>query len=75
MCLAELQQGNTVEAFRWFERNRSSCGPPGIFCEEYDVIQRQLRGNLPQAFVHAMMIECSARLSNPATHSTSPEFR
>ena len=28
---------------------------------EYDVPQRQLRGNLPQAFVHALMLECSAR--------------
>ena len=29
------------------------CGPPGLFTEEFDVVQRQLRGNLPQAFVHA----------------------
>lgn len=65
MSLAELQQGNRVEAFRWFERNRSACGPPGLFCEEFDVIQRQLRGNFPQAFVHALMIECSARLNQP----------
>ena len=62
MCLAELQQGNAVEAFRWFERNRASCGPPALYSEEFDVIQRQLRGNLPQAFVHAMMLECAARL-------------
>jgi hypothetical protein len=25
--------------------------------------QQQLRGNLPQAFVHALMLECSARLA------------
>lgn len=62
MCLAELQQDRPVEAFRWFERNRSACGPPGIFSEEFDVVQRQLRGNLPQAFVHALMIECAATL-------------
>jgi Domain of unknown function (DUF5911) len=30
---------------------------------EYDVPQRQLRGNLPQAFVHALLLECSARLA------------
>ena len=36
---------------RWFERNRAACGPPGLFTEEYDVTQRQMRGNLPQAFV------------------------
>ena len=44
---------------RWFERNRAACGPPGLFGEEYDVAQRQLRGNLPQAFVHALLIETS----------------
>ena len=35
----------------------------GLYAEEYDVPQRQLRGNLPQAFVHALMLECSARLA------------
>jgi GH15 family glucan-1,4-alpha-glucosidase len=64
MCLAELQQGNRVEAFRWFERNRAACGPPGLFAEEYDIAQRQLRGNLPQAFVHAQMLECAVRLDH-----------
>lgn len=66
MAMAEHQQGNQVEAVRWFERNRSACGPPGLFSEEYDVSQRQLRGNLPQAFVHAMMFEASVRLATPA---------
>jgi hypothetical protein len=62
MSLAEAQQGNYVEAFRWYERNRAACGPSGLFAEEFDVEQRQLRGNLPQAFVHAMMLEAAARL-------------
>ncbi|MCY0906041.1 glycoside hydrolase family 15 protein [Arthrobacter sp. H14-L1] len=65
MALAQHQQGNEVEATRWFERNRASCGPPGLYSEEFDVSQRQLRGNLPQAFVHALMLECSARLARP----------
>jgi hypothetical protein len=34
-----------------------------LYTEEYDVRQRQLRGNLPQAFVHAGMLECAVRLS------------
>ncbi|HET7387396.1 MAG TPA: glycoside hydrolase family 15 protein [Nocardioidaceae bacterium] len=63
MAMAQHQQGNQVEAVRWFERNRSACGPPGLFSEEYDVNQRQLRGNLPQAFVHALMLEASVRLA------------
>ncbi len=62
-ALAEHQQGNRAEALRWFERNRAACGPPGLFTEEYDVSQRQLRGNLPQAFVHALMLETATRLA------------
>jgi GH15 family glucan-1,4-alpha-glucosidase len=64
-ALAEHQQGHEVSAYRWFERNRAACGPPGLFSEEYDIAQRQMRGNLPQAFVHAMMLECSVRLAAP----------
>ncbi|GGV86718.1 glycoside hydrolase [Streptomyces gelaticus] len=63
VALAQHQQGNTAEAMRWFERNRAACGPPGLYAEEFDVSQRQLRGNLPQAFVHALMLETSARLT------------
>ncbi|MEV2253263.1 glycoside hydrolase family 15 protein [Streptomyces sp. NPDC050147] len=63
MALAEHQQGNQAEALRWFERNRAACGPPGLFTEEYDISQRQLRGNVPQAFVHALMLESSVRLT------------
>jgi GH15 family glucan-1,4-alpha-glucosidase len=55
--------GDGAAAARWFERNRAACGPAGLYTEEYDVHQRQLRGNLPQAFVHAGMLECAARLS------------
>jgi GH15 family glucan-1,4-alpha-glucosidase len=63
LCLANIEVGRITEAFRWFERQRSACGPPGLFAEEYDVQQRQLRGNLPQAFVHALLLECSQRLT------------
>jgi alpha,alpha-trehalase len=55
--------GEPVEAARWFERNRAACGPAGLYTEEYDVHQRQLRGNLPQAFVHAGMLECAVTQS------------
>lgn len=56
------QQGDALTARHLFERARSACGPPGLFTEEFDVSERQLRGNLPQAFVHAMLLECSAVL-------------
>lgn len=66
MAMAQHQNGNPVEAARWFERNRAACGPAGLYAEEYDVRQRQLRGNLPQAFVHALMLESSVRLTHRA---------
>ena len=65
LALAEHQQGDEVNAFRRFERNRAACGPPGLLSEEFDVEQRQLRGNLPQAFVHALLLETSVRLAAP----------
>jgi GH15 family glucan-1,4-alpha-glucosidase len=67
MSLSYAQQGDLVTAARWFERSRAACGPAGLFSEEYDVAQRQLRGNLPQAFVHALMLECAAGFTAGAT--------
>jgi alpha,alpha-trehalase len=68
LALALHQQGDETHAARWFERSRAACGSPGLFSEEYDVTERQLRGNLPQAFVHALMLESAARLAAPWTH-------
>jgi alpha,alpha-trehalase len=62
MSLAYAQRGDHLQAAHWFERNRAACGPPGILAEEFDVTQRQLRGNLPQAFVHALLLECAVTL-------------
>ena len=59
LALALDQQGEHLTARALFERNRSACGTPGLFAEEFDIAQRQLRGNLPQAFVHALLLECS----------------
>ena len=63
MALAAHACGEPVAAAHWFERNRGSCGPAALYTEEYDVHQRQLRGNLPQAFVHAGVLECAVTLS------------
>jgi GH15 family glucan-1,4-alpha-glucosidase len=62
-ALACHQQGADADALRFFERARSSCGSPGLLSEEHDISQRQQRGNLPQAFVHALLLECSATLA------------
>ncbi|MGH7922932.1 MAG: glycoside hydrolase family 15 protein, partial [Candidatus Dormibacteraceae bacterium] len=59
VALAEQQQRDHLAAARWFERTRAACGPPGLLSEEFDIQQRQLRGNLPQAFVHALLLECA----------------
>ena len=67
MALATHQQGSELEALGWFERTRLACGPPQLFSEEYDISQHQLRGNLPQAFVHALMVEASIRLSRASS--------
>jgi GH15 family glucan-1,4-alpha-glucosidase len=59
LALAYAQQGDAVRAGRWFERNRAACGTAGLLSEEFDVVQRQMRGNLPQAFVHALLLQCA----------------
>jgi alpha,alpha-trehalase len=69
VALTLHQSGDAVEARAWFERTRAACGPPQIFSEEYDVGQHQMRGNLPQAFVHALMLEAACRLQE-VPHAT-----
>ncbi len=71
MALATHQQGDQISAVRYFERNRAACGPPGLLSEEYDVLQRQMRGNLPQAFVHALLIESALVLARPPSDSAT----
>lgn len=60
LALACFHAGETLDGVRWFERARSASGSPGLFAEEFDVAEHQLRGNLPQAFVHALLIQCAA---------------
>ncbi len=62
VALSLHQQHDPVQARAWYERTRAACGPPQLFSEEYDAHQHQMRGNLPQAFVHALAIETAARL-------------
>jgi hypothetical protein len=55
-------RGEHAAAVHVFDRNRSASGPPGLLSEEFDVQQRQLRGNVPQAFVHALLLDCAMTL-------------
>jgi hypothetical protein len=44
-----------------------------LYSEEYDTTERRMRGNLPQAFVHALMLESAAMLgSSPARAEHDP---
>ena len=61
--LAAHQRGDELRALQWFERARASAGSPGLLAEEFDIHERQLRGNLPQAFVHALLLETGCRLA------------
>jgi hypothetical protein len=61
-----------VQARAWFERTRAACGPSQLFSEEYDSEQHQMRGNLPQAFVHALMIESAVRLNQEVADAPRP---
>ncbi|MFD0905710.1 glycoside hydrolase family 15 protein, partial [Actinomadura sediminis] len=73
LALAEHRQGDAGRARATFERTRSGCATSGLFSEEYDVRQRQLRGNIPQAFVHALLLESAAGLArDPGRPPPSP---
>jgi hypothetical protein len=71
LALSKHRQGEHLSARAIFERNRSACGSAGLLAEEYDVSQRQLRGNLPQAFVHALLLECSAKMADASGAGSS----
>ena len=60
LSLACLRLGERELGVRLFEQTRAVCGPSGLYAEEFDVTERQLRGNLPQSFLHALLIETAA---------------
>ena len=57
VALTHHRLGNHVEARSWYDTTRSATGAAQLFSEEYDAVQHQMRGNLPQAFVHALHLE------------------
>jgi hypothetical protein len=63
VALSHQQLGDPVEARAWYETTRAATGPAQLYSEEYDAVQHQMRGNLPQAFVHALHIEAALRLA------------
>ncbi len=69
VALTHHELGNPVEARSWYDTTRAATGPPQLFSEEYDAVQHQMRGNLPQAFVHALHLETASRLVAPPMHT------
>ena len=63
VALTHHELGDPVEARSWYETTRAATGPAQLFSEEYDAVQHQMRGNLPQAFVHALHLETAARMA------------
>lgn len=74
LALAEAQAGQTSRSLRRLERALASCGTAALFSEEFDVAQRQLRGNLPQAFVHALALEACVRIPRQVPASRDDGF-
>jgi GH15 family glucan-1,4-alpha-glucosidase len=58
-----LLQGRQDEARAIFERLLSLCNDVGLLAEEYDVKERRLVGNFPQAFSHIGLINTALNLS------------
>jgi GH15 family glucan-1,4-alpha-glucosidase len=63
VALSYHQLGDPVLARAWYDTTRAATGPAQLYSEEYDAVQHQMRGNLPQAFVHALHIEAALRLA------------
>lgn len=73
VALTHHRMGNAAEARSWYEVTRAATGPAQLFSEEYDAVQHQMRGNLPQAFVHALHLETAATLADERPRRTDTE--
>jgi len=67
-AMTEAALGQSVRAVSRLEKALAAAGPPQLFSEEFDPVQHQMRGNLPQGFVHALALEACVRM--PALLST-----
>jgi len=67
-AMTEASLGQSVRAVSRLEKALAAAGPPQLFSEEFDPVQHQMRGNVPQGFVHALALEACVRM--PALLST-----
>ena len=80
--LADAYQliGRKPDGQALFERLLTLCNDVGLLSEEYDVAQRRLAGNFPQAFSHVALVNSAHNLTHrdkPSeqrgkTHAISP---
>jgi len=73
MALAMAKHDELLPALHFYERARLSSTSSGLFTEEFDVASHQLRGNLPQAFVHALFIEAALQLASIVDSTSDQE--
>ena len=66
-------QGRCAEARALFERLLAQRNDVGLLSEEYDVCDRRLLGNYPQAFSHVGLVNTARNLSRP--HEGPAEHR
>jgi hypothetical protein len=59
--------GRQDEAAEVFKRLLNIRNDVGLLAEEYDVGERRLVGNFPQAFSHVALIHAAASLAEPET--------
>jgi GH15 family glucan-1,4-alpha-glucosidase len=57
--------GRRADAVALFERLVSLCNDVGLLAEEYEVRERRLLGNFPQALTHVALINSARILSRP----------
>lgn len=63
MVLTLIQNRDIPSAVYYYVHAKKSAANSGLFTEEVEVNTHQLRGNLPQAFVHAFFIEATLKLA------------
>ena len=66
LVTALAMNGRSDEARRLFERLLALGNDLGLFSEEYDVADKRLIGNFPQAFTHLTLVQAANTLAMPA---------
>ncbi|HUA24989.1 MAG TPA: glycoside hydrolase family 15 protein [Steroidobacteraceae bacterium] len=65
-------QGRHAEAREQFEQVLARCNDVGLLSEEYNVPNKRLAGNFPQALTHLAVVNTALRLSGPVLSRDSP---